>query len=128
MPNEVFHSDSAEMHSANQPLATTPSISEKEISRALPRLSFRFMLGIVTIGAGIAFAARNAFDGSVFATAVIYSIATVAISFGLFAALFLIAWIPAILGRDSLEDLNLGNPFSIDQLPPQVLPPRDPGT
>jgi len=109
-------------------LAPTPSVSEKEISRVLPRLSFRLMLVLVTLSAVVAFTVRQAFAGSSIAMALIFVVSNVAISFAFFAILFLIAWIPAVIGRDRLEDLNLGNPFSIDQLPPRVLPPRDPGT
>ena len=94
----------------------------------LPRLSFRFLLTAVTLGACVAFTIRLALAGSPIAVAVMYSLTTLAICFALFAILFLIAWIPAVIGRDRLEDVHLGNPFSIDQLPPQVLPPREPGT
>lgn len=113
---------------STNPVAPTASVSEKEISRVLPRLSFRLMLIVVTLTAAVAFTFRQASAGSSLAAAIIYSLLAVSLSFALFAVLFLIAWIPAVIGRDRFEDVNLGNPFSIDQLPPQVLPPRDPGT
>lgn len=110
------------------PRAVTPSVMQVEASRALPRLSFRFLLIVVTVAAVIAFTLRLAWAGGPVAIAIIYSLAMLAICFGVFAALFLIAWIPAMVGRDPLEGIHLGNPFSVDQLPPQVLPPREPGT
>ena len=97
-------------------------------SRALPRLSFRVVLGVVTLTAFVAFTVRQSWAGSPLATAILYSLATVALCFAAFGVLFLIAWIPAVIGRDGLEDVHRGNPFSLDQLPPQLLPPRDPGT
>jgi hypothetical protein len=119
--------ETSPLRSANS-FAPTASVSEKEISRVLPRMSFRLMLTVVTIAAGIAFTFRQASAGSSLAAAIIYSLLAVALSFALFAVLFLIAWIPAVIGKDRFEDVNRGNPFSNDQLPPQVLPPRDPGT
>ncbi|MGV3484871.1 MAG: hypothetical protein ACO1RT_10680 [Planctomycetaceae bacterium] len=103
------------------------SMMPVERSRAMPRLSFRFLMTVVTLGAIVALTWRNALAGSALAVAVLYSLATLAMGFVTFAALFVIAWIPAVIGRDRLEDVRLGNPFSADQLPPQVLPPRDPG-
>jgi hypothetical protein len=45
------------------------------------------------------------------------------VCFACFAALFLLAWIPALIGRDRWEDVVKGNPFAEGQLPPQLLPP-----
>ena len=86
------------------------------------------MLTLVTLAAGVAFTLRLAWAGSPLASAIIYSLTTLAACFSLFAALFVIAWIPAVIGRDQMEDVQLGSPFSLDPLPPQVLPPREPGT
>lgn len=105
-----------------------PSVLPRERSRLLPRISFRFVLLVVTATALAAYILRLAWDGSPLATALMYSLATVVICFAAFGLLFLIAWIPAAIGRDGLEDVIRGNPFSIDQLPPQLLPPREPGT
>jgi len=106
----------------------TPSVMRKERSRALPRLSFQFALSVVTLTATGALAFRYAQQGSAIAGAVIYALVSILVTFGLFAALFLIAWIPATIGQDQLEDIHKGNPFSGNQMPPQLLPPRDPGT
>jgi len=106
----------------------TASVSEKETSRVLPRVSFRLMMTIVTAVAALAMGIRLALLGSPLAMGMVYAFATLLLTLAVFAALFLIAWVPAVLGRDELEDIHLGSPFSIDQLPPQVLPPRDPGT
>ncbi len=106
----------------------TPSVSPIERSRLLPRLSFRFMMAVVTVAALLAFILRLALIGSPLASALIYSLLTVGLCFGAFAVLFLIAWIPAVISRDRFGDVQLGSPFSEDQLPPQVLPPREPGT
>ena len=108
--------------------SSTPSVTLKQRSRALPRLSFQFSLIVVTLTATGALAFRNAQQGSAIAGAVIYVLVSIGLSFGLFAILFLIAWIPATIGQDRLEDVHKGNPFSGNQMPPQLLPPRDPGT
>jgi hypothetical protein len=106
----------------------TPSVLPLERSRVLPRVSFRMMLSIVTLAAVVAFTLRLAWLDSPLALAIIYSLTTLAICFALFAILFLIAWIPAVIGRDQLQDVQHGSPFAVDQLPPQLLPPREPGT
>lgn len=117
MPIDSFPADSP-----------TPSVTLKERSRALPRLSFQFALIVVTLTATGALAFRNAQQGSAIAGAVTYALVSIGLSFGLFATLFLIAWIPATIGQDRQEDIHKGNPFSGNQMPPQLLPPRDPGT
>jgi hypothetical protein len=113
-------------NAASKPL--TPSVSEKETSRVLPRISFQWMLGIVTLGAVVAFTLRQATLGSPLGIAIMHSLATVALTFAGFALLFLIAWFTALTSGNALDDVRVGNPFSTDQLPPQVLPPREPGT
>jgi hypothetical protein len=124
--------ESVSTSSASEPsgnMATmTPSVTPIQRSRLLPRLSFRVLLGLVTVAAVLAFVGRMAVFGSPFALAVLFSLGTIALVFVIFAILFLIAWVPAVIGRDPYQDVHLGNPFSADQLPPQVLPPRDPGT
>jgi hypothetical protein len=112
---------------AKRPVALTPSVTQLERSRALPKLSFRFMLTVVTLAAVVAFILRLSDSGSAVAIAVLYSLGSAALCFALFAVLFLIAWIPAVIGRDVYEDVHVGNPFADDQLPPQILPPREPG-
>jgi RsiW-degrading membrane proteinase PrsW (M82 family) len=108
--------------------SATPSVTTIQRSRVLPKLSFRVLLTIVTVTAVVAFAARLANAGSPLATALVFVVGLLAGLFALFAILFLIAWVPAIIGRDRWEDVHKGNPFAADQLPPQVLPPREPGT
>jgi hypothetical protein len=114
--------------SPSQSIVSTPSVTPIQRSRFLPQLSFRVLLGVVTVAAVLALVGRAAVFGSPFAVAVLFALGTIASIFIVFAVLFLIAWIPAVIGRDPYEDVHMGNPFSADQLPPQVLPPRDPGT
>ncbi len=79
----------------------------------------------MTVAAIAALVLRAANADSAIARAAIYALATLAATFGLFAVLFVIAWFPAVIGRDPWEDVNRGSPFAAQQLPPQVLPPRD---
>ena len=111
-----------------QMTTAVPSVTSKERSRMMPRLSFRFTLIVVTLTACAALTYRYAFHGSAFAEAAIYSLSSIVVVFALFAVQFLLALIPAVIGQDRLEDVHLGNPFAGNQLPPQLLPPRDPGT
>lgn len=123
----MIASDEAKPLAPNAGTAT-PSVTSIERSRALPKLSFRVLLIVVTMAALVAFAGRMANAGSPLALSLIFVVGLVAGLFALFALLFLIAWVPAIIGRDRWEDVKHGNPFAADQLPPQVLPPREPGT
>ena len=116
------------MSAQNSPPDVTASVSEKEISRVLPRISFRLIMTFVTAVAALAMGVRLTLLGSPLAVGIVYAAATLLLTLAVFAALFLVAWVPAVFGRDELEDVHLGSPFSVDQLPPQVLPPRDPGT
>lgn len=95
-------------------------------SRLLPQYSFRTMAVGLTTLALAAFTYRQSSRGSIWAEALVFATATIGICFFAYAVLFLIAWLPALLVREPAEDIGLGNPFTEAQLPPQVLPPRDP--
>jgi len=107
-------------------MANSPSVEPSVRSRLLPRISFRAILGLVTAAAGIFWLLRQSLAGSQFLAAVAMGLAFVAVVGGLSMLLFVIAWVPAWLGRDKWADVNRGNPFAADQLPPQILPPRNP--
>ncbi len=126
----TIHSQDTETSAVGVTLGSmsTPSVLSKERSRVLPRVSFRLALGIVTAVAFAALSYRYSQSGSILASAFVDAATTLIISFVVYALLFLIAWIPAVVGRDHLEDVNRGSPFAADQLPPQLLTPRDPGT
>jgi hypothetical protein len=100
--------------------------SGPEESRLLPQYSFRSMAVGMTTLALAAFAYRQSSRGSIWAESLVFATATIGICFLAYAVLFLIAWVPALLVREPSEDIGLGNPFADAQLPPQVLPPRDP--
>ncbi len=108
----------------SRPAAVDPEIA----SRLLPQVSFRLILAVVTLAALAALAGRRAGLGGAFAGAVLAVMAALLATFSGFAVLFLIAWVPAVLGRDRWSEVGKGNPFAEGQLPPQLLPPRDPTT
>jgi len=114
------------LSSDNRSTEPTPSVLDKDTNRLLPQVSFRTMMLVATVTAMVAFTTRLALGGSMIAISFVNAVATLVITFVCFAILFVIAWIPAVIGYDSLEDTNLGSPFAEDQLPPQVIPPRDP--
>lgn len=130
MSIDSFETVSSSLPDSSRPVVAgaTPSVTPIQQSRLMPRLSFRVLLGVVTGSAGLAMVARLAFLGSPFALSIGFALGCLALTFAIFAVLFLIAWVPAVIGQDPYEDVHKGNPFSADQLPPQVLPPRDPGT
>lgn len=94
-------------------------------SRLLPQYSFRTVMIGTTALALAAFVYRQSTLGAVWAEAVVFASAVILCCFVGFALLFLIAWIPASIGRDSWEDVAKGNPFADGQLPPQLLPPTE---
>jgi len=94
-------------------------------SRLLPQYSFRTVIIGTTALALAAFVYRQSTLGAIWAEALVFASAVILCCFFGFAALFLIAWIPALVGRDSWEDVAKGNPFADGQLPPQLLPPTE---
>ncbi len=96
-------------------------------SRLLPRISFQSLFALTTLSALIASLARVAGDGGALALAVMVAIAFPLSCFLLFAILFLFSWAITFLWYDQEEEDTLkGSPFAAGQLPPQIMPPRDP--
>ncbi len=73
----------------------------------------------------IAALARAAGDGATFAKAVMVGIAMLGIFFLFAAGAFLISWLTARLVIGEFDNAREGNPFAKDQLPPQLLKPRE---
>ncbi|WP_235033439.1 hypothetical protein [Rubripirellula obstinata] len=108
----------------------TPSVEPIQRSRLLPRVTFRAMFAITTIGAFLAAIGRVAGLGTpgnaqAMATGVLVSVGFLAVCLAVFAIFFLIAWLVSILWYRPADELVEGSPFADDQLPPQILPPRD---
>lgn len=115
------------MPATNSPLPQpTPSSMEPIVrSRVLPRISFRAMMLGTVIAALIAALARAAGDGATFAKAVVIAIGLLALFFLLAACAFVLAWLTARLVIGEFDNAREGNPFAQDQLPPQLLKPRE---
>ena len=103
-----------------------PSVLPRMQDRVLPQYSFRTVVIAMTLLALAAFVYRQASLGAAWAMALVVAAAFVLGCFALYAGLFLLAWIPALIGWDRWEDVGKGNPFADGQLPPQLLPPAPP--
>ncbi len=101
------------------------SVQPRLRSSVLPQYSFRTVVIGTTLLALAAFVFRQSMFGAVWAQALVFASAVILCCFIGFAMLFLIAWVPALIGRDSWEDVSKGNPFADGQLPPQLLPPTE---
>lgn len=108
------------------PSATTPSAEPPVRGGLLPQYSFRTVVIGMTLLALAAFVGRQAALGASWAGALVAGAAFLVGCFALYACLFLLAWIPALVGRDQWDDVSKGNPFADGQLPPQLLPPSEP--
>ena len=108
------------------PATPPPSVQPPLVGRVLPQYSFRTVVIAMTLLALAAFVYRQASLGAAWAEALVVAAAFLLACFALYAVLFLLAWIPALVGRDSWEDVGKGNPFADGQLPPQLLPPSEP--
>lgn len=95
-------------------------------SRVLPRISFRALMLWTVMAALIAALARAAGDGATFAKAVVVAIAMLGLFFLLAGCAFVLAWLTARLVVGEFDNAREGNPFAQDQLPPQLLKPREP--
>lgn len=106
---------------------STPSIERSQESKLLPKLSLKSILGLVTLGAFVAWLGRLAWLGYSLPWVLLVSLGSVLLFFLLGAVAFIIAWIPAkiMIRREELDQVE-GSPFSKEQLPPQILPPRGP--
>lgn len=94
-------------------------------SRVLPRISFRAVMLWTVIAALIAALARAAGDGATFAKAVVAAIVMLGLFFLLAGCAFVLAWLTARLVVGKFDNAREGNPFAQDQLPPQLLKPRE---
>ena len=84
------------------------------------------MFALMTTTAILAAVARSAGSGTAYAIGVLVAVGFLIACFACFAAVFLVAWSVATLTfRGDSDDLK-GSPFAADQLPPQILPPREP--
>lgn len=106
--------------------AAPESVLPPERGGLLPQYSFRTVVILMTAVVFAAFAFRQAWLGEVWAQAFAVISGFLVACFTLYAILYLIAWIPARLGRDDDWEVMHGNPFADGQLPPQLLPPSDP--
>jgi hypothetical protein len=91
----------------------------------LPQLSFRRGLFFVTIAVLLAWMGRLAWNGSLLPQVVLLTLVSLLIMQIIWTLLFLIAWLPAVVGSGNSDDQREGNPFAADQLPPQILPPKN---
>lgn len=106
----------------------TPSVERTVRSRLLPKLSFRTVMLTVTLAAVVAWIGRLAWAGHPLPMSLMYTLLSLVVFFAASLVLFLMAWVPAYLLRRLQPDAREGNPFAADQLPPQVLPPRNEST
>jgi hypothetical protein len=88
------------------------------------------MFAIMTMGAFLAAIGRVAGVGTpgnaqAMATGVLASVGFLVVCIVAFAIFFLIAWSVSILWYRPADEMVKGSPFADDQLPPQILPPRD---
>jgi hypothetical protein len=105
--------------------AVPASVLPRLQSKLLPQYSFRVVVIGMTLLAVAAFVFRQSMLGSVWAQALVFASSVILCCFIAFVVLFLLAWVPALIGRDSWQDVSHGNPFADGQLPPQLLPPND---
>ncbi len=113
--------------SALQPMLT-PSVDQRAENPLLPKVSFLILLIITSLAAFTFLLIRGWIQGSQVATAGLYIVATLGVLFAAFGLLAAIAWVPAAVMNDRYSELNLGNPFGDEQLPKQIIRPRDPET
>jgi hypothetical protein len=104
----------------------TPSVEPVLRSRLLPRISFRWLLALTTLSAVLAAVARAAGGGTAIAWGAVVAIGFLVTCFALFVILFIFCWAVSSTWYDGEPDAAQGSPFSEGQLPPQILPPREP--
>lgn len=104
---------------------STPSFEQTQKSKLLPNLSLRAILAFATIGAIIAWLGRLAWLGYALPWVILLALASIVAFFLASAIVFTIVWIPARINirAEQLDQVD-GSPFSKDNLPPQILPPR----
>lgn len=109
-------------------MVKTPSVEPVVKSRLLPRISSRWLFVLTTLAAIIAAVARAAGEGGALAYSLMAALTFIAICFAAFVLLFVFARGVSLLWYDAPPELHDGSPFAEGQLPPQILPPRDPET
>jgi hypothetical protein len=106
-------------------MKTDGSVDVPLRSQLLPKLSFRFFFGLTLVGAIVAATARAAGSGSEMASGVLAAILFLAMTMAAMVVVFLFSWLIAIFWYTA-DDEAPANPFAEGQLPPQILPPKDP--
>ena len=107
-------------------MPTAPLTEPVLRSRLLPRISFRLLFALTALAALVAALARAAGEGGPLARALLLAVGFLIFCFTLFAVLFLVGWAIACLTVRAKDTAPPGSPFAEDQLPPQMLPPREP--
>ena len=108
----------------------TPVVEPVEPSRLLPRVTFRTLFAITTLGALLAALGRVAGFGTAgntraIAVGLLVAVGFLAACLMVFATFYLVAWLISLMWYRATEMPNEGSPFAEDQLPPQILPPRN---
>jgi hypothetical protein len=88
------------------------------------------MFVVTTVGAILAAVARiaglgTAGNAQAMASGVLVAVGFLAVCLAAFSAFFLIIWFVSIIWYRPADPWAEGSPFADDQLPPQILPPRD---
>ncbi len=104
----------------------TPSVEPIQESRLLPQISSRSLFLATAVVAVLAAVARASGNGGIVAAGAVVAMLFLASCLVVFVFLFLFAWTISVISPGQTEDVVQGNPFSQGQLPPQILPPRDP--
>jgi uncharacterized Tic20 family protein len=107
-------------------IVNTPSVEPVLKSRFLPRFSFRFLFLLTFICALVGAILQSAGAGYAVAISAVVSLSYFLVFFALCILLFLVLWSLSFLQRDKADEQNAGSPFAEGQLPPQILPPRNP--
>jgi hypothetical protein len=84
------------------------------------------MFALMTLAAIVAAIARTAGNGTAYGVGTLVAVGFIVACFVCFALVFLVAWSVATLTYRGDSDELKGSPFAADQLPPQILPPREP--
>lgn len=92
----------------------------------MPRYSFRTLMLVMSLLAVVALLFRQAWAGAAWAQGIGFVLLFVVGCGAMFVGLFLLAWLPATIGRDRLAETVQGSPFAGDRLPPQRVPPGQP--
>ena len=125
-PPHLTASPPRAFHRTFPPTAAPVSRPGLQPSRLLPRISFRSLLILTAAAAGLSVLARAAGDGGALARTALFLCGFLLLLFAIFVVAFLIARAYAAIALGSPTHTLAGSPFAADQLPPQVVRPRDP--